>query len=257
MKLRNCVVLLCTSLLLTACVTTVDSRLTRKADPHKAVENYTQLGIGYIQQNRPDRARARIDRALEIDSDYAPAHMAMALLLQSENEPELAEQSFATAYDLDDEDSAVNYYYGLFLMQSQRYKEACPLLKVASSDITFQNRVKAYDTLGLCHYRAGERKNAISAYERSLKIQRFSAPTIVNLSTILYEDGQTEKALQYYRRFMNLVERNQSEHSAHSLWLGIKLARTNNDKTLERVFAKELESKHAGSTEYKLYKKSR
>ena len=101
MKSLPLIALLCSSFLLSACVTTVESRLTRKADPEKAVDNYTQLGLGYIQQGRFDRARARINRALEINPKYAPANNAMALLLQSEREPELAEEYFLKSIDLD------------------------------------------------------------------------------------------------------------------------------------------------------------
>ncbi|NRA24831.1 MAG: hypothetical protein HRU08_10240 [Oleispira sp.] len=81
MKSVQLVILLCCSLFLSACMTTIESRLTRKKDPEKAVENYTQLGLGYIQQGRFARARARLNRALEINQDYAPANNSMSLLL--------------------------------------------------------------------------------------------------------------------------------------------------------------------------------
>ena len=58
-KSLQLVILLCGSLFISACVTTSDSRLSRKADPVKAVENYTQLGLGYIRQGKLDIARAR------------------------------------------------------------------------------------------------------------------------------------------------------------------------------------------------------
>ena len=78
-RLTSPIALILITLLISGCVTTVESRLTRKANPDKAVENYTQLGLGYIQQGRYDRARARLNRALEINPEYPGANNAMAI----------------------------------------------------------------------------------------------------------------------------------------------------------------------------------
>ena len=253
MRSLQLVILLCGSLLLSACVTTVESRLTRKADPEKAVDNYTQLGLGYIQQGRFDRARARLNRALEIDSDYAPANNAMALLLQSEREPELAEEYFLKSIDLDDEFSQGQYNYGMFLMQQRRYEAACQHLKNAASDVEYQQRGKAYQNLGLCYYRNGQVDLAITTYERMLKVQRFNAPVLVNLSTLLFDKRRYDDAHYYYNRFTRIVERKQSQQSANSLWLGIRLGRINQDEKAVKTFASQLKANFPQSAEFQQY----
>lgn len=256
MKSLKLIALLCGSLLLSACVTTVESRLTRKADPEKAVDNYTQLGIGYIQQGRFDRARARINRALEIDPEYAPANNAMALLLQSEREPELAEEYFLKSIDLDSDFSQGQYNYGMFLMRNDRYEKACYHLNNAAQDVEYQQRGKAFQNLGLCYYRAGKIDLAITTYERMLKVQRFNAPVLVNLSTLLYEKERFEEAQQYFNRFTRLVDRQKSQHSANSLWLGIRLARVNKNAAEEKKLAQTLQVSFPDSEEYKRFKSS-
>jgi type IV pilus assembly protein PilF len=256
MKSLQLVILLCCSLFLSACVTTLDNRLTRKKDPEKAVENYTQLGLGYIQQGRFDRARARLKRALEINEDYAPANNAMALLLQSEHEPELAEEYFLKSVDLDDEFSQGQYNYGMFLMQHRRYEAACKHLKNAARDVEYQQRGKAYQQLGLCYYRDGKTDLAISTYERMLKFQRFNAPVLVNLATLLFEAQRFNESQKYFDRFTQVVERKQSQHSANSLWLGIKLARNMQNPEAIRGFAAELKANFPQSAEFKLYSES-
>jgi len=255
MKLKI-VILLCSSLFLSACVTTIESRLTRKKDPEKAVDNYTQLGLGYIQQGRFDRARARLNRALEIDEDYAPANNAMALLLQSEHEPELAEEFFLKSIDLDNEFSQGQYNYGMFLMQHKRYDTACEHLKNAARDVEYQQRGKAYQNLGLCYYRNGQVDLAISTYKRMLKVQRFNGAVLVNLSTLLFEKRRYDEAQQYYNRFTRIVERNKIEHSANSLWLGIKLGRLNQDEKIVQDLALELKANFPQSAELQLYSKT-
>lgn len=256
MKSLQLVILLCSAFLLSACVTTVDSRLTRKADPEKAVDNYTQLGLGYIQQGKYDTARARLNRALEIDSDYAPANNAMGLLLQSEREPEAAEEYFLKSINLDEDFSQGQYNYGMFLMQRQRYDEACEYLNNAARDVEYQQRGKAAQNLGLCYYRNGQTELAISTFERALQGQRYNTPILVNLTTLLIEVGRYDDAEAYYARFLRIVERKQNQHSSNSLSLGIKLARYFKDKAQEHKFAKLLEQDFPESEEYKLYKAS-
>ena len=256
MKSLPLVILLCASLFLSACVTTIESRLTRKADPVKAVDNYTQLGLGYIQQGRFDRARARLNRALEIDPDYAPANNAMALLLQSEREPELAEQYFLKSIDLDDDFSQGQFNYGMFLMQHNRYGEACKYLKQAAEDVEYPQRAKASQNLGLCYYRDGQVDLAITTYERMLNASRFNAPVLVNLATLLFEKRRFDEAQHYYDRFTQIVERKQNQQSANSLWLGIKLGRINQDGQAVKEFAAQLKNDFADSSEYQLYRET-
>lgn len=253
MKSLPLIALLCSSLLLSACVTTVESRLTRKADPEKAVDNYTKLGLGYIQQGRFDRARARLNRALEIDSEYPPANTAMGLLLQSEREPELAEEYFLKSIDYDQDYSRGHYHYGMFLMRGDRFDEACEYLNTAAQDVEYQQRGMAFQNLGLCYYRAGKIDLAITTYERMLKVQRFNAPVLVNLSTLLYEKARYDEAQKYFNRFTRLVDRQKSQHSANSLWLGIRLARVNKNSSEEAKLAQVLKANFADSEEYKRY----
>lgn len=256
MKTLHLVILLCGSLFLSACVTTVESQLTRKADPKKAVENYTKLGLGYIGQKRYDTARIRLNRALEINPDYAPANNAMALLLQSEHEPELAEDYFKKSIDLDSDFSQGQYNYGMFLMQHQRYNEACKHLKKAAKDVEYQQRGKAFQDLGLCYYRDNKIDLAISTYERALNTQRFNAAILVNLSTLLFEEGRYPEASAYFDRFLRIVNRKQIQHSANSLWLGIKISRQLERKEQEKSHIKQLKNEFSQSKEYKLYKES-
>lgn len=256
MRSLQLVILLCGSLLLSACVTTVESRLTRKADPVKAVDNYTQLGLGYIKQGKYDVARVRLNRALEINPDYAPANNAMALLLQTEHEPEIAEEYFLKSIRLDSGFSQSQYNYGMFLMQYQRYSEACKYLKNAAFDVEYPQRGKAYQNLGLCYYRDGNIDLAISTFERALKSQRFNSPVLVNVTTLLIEVERYEEAMGYYERFLRIVEREQSKHSSNSLWLGIKLAKHFEKNDQREQLANLLKQNFPKSKEYKLYKAS-
>ena len=256
MKSLQWIVVLIVGLSLSACVTTVENRLTRKADPDKAVDNYTQLGLGYLKKDNLVRARERLSHALKINSEYAPANNAMALLLITEGEPELAETYFKKAMALEENFSFGHYQYGMYLLQGQRYGEACRHLKVAAYDVEFQQRVSAFQNLGACYYRDNKASDAIKTYQHVLKIQRHNAHILVNLSTLLFDEGQFQQAQSYFDRFLRSVERKQSRHTAHSLWLGIKLAQVKGDLKQVTTLISSLARRFPDSTEYQLYKQS-
>ena len=176
--------------------------------------------------------------------------------MQVEGEPEEAGVYFEKTLELDDEYSKGHYHYGLFLMQNQDYGKACNHLKQAAQDIEFQQRGNAYTNLGLCYYRSGDVANAIKTYKRTLKVQRYNAQALVNLSAVLFEEAQYQESQQYFARFQQLVKRKQSKHSANSLWLGIKLAQVQGNTQSAANLAAELGKQFPDSNEYTLYKKS-
>ena len=123
-RLIGSVLVLIVSTALASCVTVTESRLTKKKSPEKAVENYTQLGLGYLNRNRPDLARKRLQKALSIDEDYAPANDAMGLLWQSESEFDLAEEFFKKAINEDSSFLIAQHHLGRLYTQLKRYDDA-------------------------------------------------------------------------------------------------------------------------------------
>ena len=96
-QLTKCILVLLPVFVLSACVTTETGRFTKKASPEKAVENYTQLGLGYLNKGRPDWARDRLKKALDINPNDPEANDAMGLVWQAEGELDLSEEFFKKA----------------------------------------------------------------------------------------------------------------------------------------------------------------
>src|SRR5690554_7050214 len=112
------------ALTMVACVTVTESRITKKKSPEKAVENYTELGMGYLERNRPDLARKRIEKALSIDDKYAPANDVMGLLWQTEGEFDLAEEFFKKAMSQDKKYTRARHNLGNLYLQLKQYDQA-------------------------------------------------------------------------------------------------------------------------------------
>ncbi|UZK03067.1 tetratricopeptide repeat protein [Venatoribacter cucullus] len=248
--------LLVASLLLTSCVTVTESRLTKKASPEKAVENYTQLGLGYLQRGRPDLARQRLQKALDIEEDYAPANDAMGLLWQTEGEFDLAEEYFRKAIRTDGSFTRARHNLGRLFSQTKEYASAESELKRASGDRYYDNRVGAMNDLALNFYRQNKIEQAIDTYGQTLRIAPYNAEALVNGSTLLFEAQRYEESLKYFDRFDRLVQREQAAHNAHSLWLGIKLLTIQQDTRRTIALATDLKRNFPDSVEYRLYQES-
>lgn len=244
------------ALSLSACVTVTESPFNKKASPEKAVDNYTQLGLGYLKKGRPDWARQRLNKALKINPDYAPANDGMGLLWQAEGEPDLAEESFKKALSDDASFTQARHHLGRLYSQTERFDEAEEELKEAAGDRYYDNRATAYNDLALNYFRAGKNEQAIASYREALRVMPYNVDALVNASTLLFEAQQFTESLKYFDRFDRLVQREQTRHSAHSLWLGIKLAtiQQNTKRTIE--LAKALKQTFPKSNEYKQYQQS-
>lgn len=244
------------ALLLSACVTVVETPFNKKASAEKAVENYTQLGLGYLRQGRNDLARQRLRKALSIDDDYAPANDAMGLLWQSEGEAELAEEAFSKAISLDGDFTLAKHHLGRLYLQTSRFEEAQEVLSEAATDPYYENRANAYADLAMSYYRSGGTEQAIQSYREALRITPYNVDALVNISTLLFEAQQYAESQKYFDRFERLVSREQTRHSAHSLWLGIKLATISQDTRHTVELATQLKQHFPDSREYKLYQQS-
>lgn len=241
---------------LSGCVTVTQDRFAEKASPEKSVDNYTQLGLGYLQKGRPDWARDRLQKALEIDPDNAAANDAMGLVWQTEGELDLAEESFDKALKSDSGFTQARHHLGRLYMQTGDFAKAEKLLKKTANDRYYNARVQAYSDLGMTHYRLGNPALAIDAYKESLRLAPYNVDALVNASTLLFEQQQYEESQKYFDRFDRLALKDQTDHSAHSLWLGIQLANINQNTSTAARLATELKKNFPQSHEYRLYQAS-
>ncbi len=244
------------SLVLASCVTVTESRFTKKKSPEKAVENYTKLGVAYLQKGRPDLARARLKKALEINESYAPANDAMAMVWQSEGEYDLAEDYYKRALSDDSSYTVARHHLGRLYTQMKRYDDAEDELKEASEDRYYDNRAGAYNDLALNYYRQSEPGKAIDTYTQTLRIAPYNVDALLSVSTLLFDAQRYDDSAKYFDRFDRMVKREQSKHSSQSLWLGIRLATIMGKTRRAADLAAELKRNFPDSAEYRMYRES-
>ncbi|MDX1635051.1 MAG: type IV pilus biogenesis/stability protein PilW [Marinobacter sp.] len=254
-QLIKCIGSLLVVVMFAGCVTTTDSRFAREADEEKALEDYVQLATAYIAQGNYDRARMHLERAMEIDADYAPAQAARGLVLQREGETALAESAFLRALKEDSDYTRGRVYYAAFLYGQERYREARDQFAKASADTGYPDRGSIFYNLGLTERQLGDHQAAATAFKRAVELNRGDARSLLALSSALVEAGQYDEAARYYDRLVGMMARNrQMTHTPESLLTGIRLARHQGDQNREASLALLLRNQYPNSEQYQKYK---
>ncbi|SIT06464.1 type IV pilus biogenesis/stability protein PilW [Neptunomonas antarctica] len=221
-----------------------------------ALQAYTTLGLQYLQSGDTANAKSAVQKALDIDTDYAPSYNALALIFQVEDEVVLAEKYYKKAIDLAPDLAMFHNNYGAFLFTQERYQEACVELAKATEDPFYNNRAQTFENLGRCYEQIGRSDVAIHAFERSLKTGGMRPLALVELADLYLSLGNIPKAEEYFTQFTELANSKQVNHSAKSLWVGIRLARENNKVSLAITYTLLLKNLYPESDEYKQYKES-
>lgn len=104
-------------------------------------------------------------------------------------------------------DLKVKYEYGQCLVRSKQYDEAIPLFQEAQRDPRY--KITAMDKTGLCFFLKGWYADAIDLFEQALGACEVQDNALAkdlryNLARSCEKDGQTEKALELYRKLAQL-----------------------------------------------------
>ena len=241
--------LLCVVMLLTACVSTGNvNPLTTKQGRDEARRAYVQLGLGYLQEGQTERAKIPLKRALELDSFDPQANAALALVFQTEMEPELAEQYFHKALSASNNDTRIVNNYGSFLYEQKRYKEAYERFEQAAADNLYPERSRVFESLGMTSLQLGNRDQAREQFTKALRLDRRLTRALLEMAQMSYEDKQYVPARDYYDRFSQLGEQN-----ARSLLLGARLAKIYDDRNKAASLGLLLKRLYPGTPEYQQY----
>lgn len=251
-QFRVWVVTLC-MVIVTGCVTTSDSALTRNADPEVAVERYVDLGFEYIKREDFKRAQKHLNRALELDEDNAAANSALGLIYSRQGEKKLAEKVFQKALDSDANYTRGRTYYAAFLFSDQRFEDALGEFMLAAEDTTYSARSQVFTNIGLCNIRLNAFDKAVAAYERALQLDRFNAGALAGITEVLLMQDQFKRAQFYYNRLVNQIAKQALSHSAQTLWQGVRIAKHfNADKQADSLAAL-LQQQYPDSVEARKY----
>lgn len=236
---------------LTACVTETNDPLAQNRDPDKAAKTYVEAGMLYMQKQRMTDAHRTLKRAHEIAPDSPVVNNAYALFFSMEGEPKQAEKHFKRALKSDPDFSQARNNYAAYLFEHERYDEAVEQLLVVTKDYRYIKRFTAFENLGICYLKLGDKEKAKAAFNRALQLNPKLPNALLEMSQLSMEQGNNQLAYRYLTHYESFVK-----PSPKQLWLGIQLQRKLGDKDKLASYELALKNLFPGSKEYKAFKAS-
>lgn len=242
------------------CVTrTVDSRgmvVTRsdllkpsdETEKHRRARIRLELASNYFEAGQTAVALDEVRQALAIDSSSADAYNLRGLIYLRLNDHTQAEDSFRRALGLRPQDASIMHNHAWLLCQQARYAEADKQFERALAEPTYAARSKTLMAQGLCQDRAGLQAQAELTLLKAYELDARNPIVAYNLSRLLIQRGEHQRAQFYIRRLNNSEWAN-----AESLWLGIKVERALGDRVAVEQLASKLGQRFPESREQSWY----
>ena len=215
-----------------------------EADPRKRAEIRTELASSYYREGRLAIALEEAQRAVQVDSRYAPAHGLLGLIYMEIGDRREAEASFGRALRLDPENGDMLNNYGWFLCQSGRERESVEYFQRAASNRLYATPSLAMRNAGGCLLKINDFDGAERALRRALEFDGTDAVTKYELARLHLRRNQLDRAAFYYG-LLDPASRN----GAPGLWLGLRIARASGDLRRERDLASQLNERYPDSAE--------
>ena len=245
---------------LSGCVTrTVDARgqvVTRsetkapsdESETHKRSRIRLELASNYFEAGQTNVALDEVRQALAIDANNPDAHNLRGLIYLQLNVHAQAEESFRRALALRPQDASIVHNHAWLLCQQKHYAEADKQFERALSSPAYAARSKTLMAQGLCQERAGQGIQAEATLLKAYELDARNPIIAYNLSSLLSQRGQNQRAQFYIRRLNNSEWAN-----AESLWLGIKIERALGDSVALEQLAGQLGKRFPESREQSWY----
>ena len=179
-----------------------------------------ELAVAYFEQGQTGVALDELKQALALDPVFPEAFNLRGLVYMRLSDNALAEDSFKRALVLNPRDADTQHNYGWLLCQMGRHADSERAFGQAMASAVYANRAKTLMTMGLCQARAGRTGEAEKNLARSYELDPGNPVTAYNLSQLLYQRADYERAQFYIRRLNNGEYAN-----AETLWLGVKVER--------------------------------
>jgi type IV pilus assembly protein PilF len=237
--------------LIAGCVTETNDPLAQNRDPSKAAKTYVEAGTLYMQQRQMDNAARTLKRAEALAPNDPGVNNALALFYSIEGEDEQVERYFKKALSIDPEFSQARNNYAAYLFQKQRYDKAVEHLERVVKDYRYQRRYTAYENLGICYLKLGDKDGAKEAFGRALQLNPNMPNSLIEMGVLSMDEGNNLLAAKYLKKYESI-----SQPSPKQLWLGIRLQRILGDKNKLSSYELALKNLFPGSDEYQAYKAS-
>jgi type IV pilus assembly protein PilF len=210
-----------------------------------------ELATSYYQAGKNTVALDEVKQAMQTDSSFSDAYNLAGLIYQALEQPELAEQHFRRAIELNPGDGSPLHNLGWLQCQQKQYEQADKSFIRALAVPGYPGRAKTLMAQGFCQIRAGNTAQAVDTLKQSYALDRDNPITSYNLALLLFKGRQYDDALPYIRHLNNSNLAN-----AQSLWLGIKVEHALGNRAAVQQLGEQLQQRFGDSPEAVLYERN-
>ena len=139
------------------------------------------------------------------------------------------------------------------MFSERRYQEALDQFEIAANDTGYIGRAQIFTNIALCNTKLNNIDAAITAYQKTLRLDRTNGRALSGLTELLIQTKDFHKAQQYYNHLVRLIRQQGLQHTAQSLWQGIRIADYFNSDAQEASLIMLLEKNYPNSNEYSQY----
>ncbi len=247
---KKVIYMLLLMVLLPACTTTTSSPNT--GNLKKAAEYNASLGSQYLNAGELKKARAKLLKALDQDSENAEANFSYGLLLSRVKQAPQAETYFLKAIKLAPDETYYQDTFGIFLCRLDRFDEANTWFIQAANNPYNETPEYAYNNAGSCALSQGKRLEAEESIRQALRKNPRFAPALLNMAELSLDLKKYRIAKAYYSRALKYTKQ-----TADSLWLGVKINRLLGDRRAVDNYGLMLKRDFPQSQETLLYLESK
>ena len=203
-----------------------------------------ELASSYYEEGKTEVALDEVKQVLALDPTFGEAYNLRGLIYLRLGDPVQAEDNFRRAVVLNPRDGDAHHNYGWLQCQRGRYPEAARSFQQALAIPLYSGRSKTFLAMGVCDARAGLMADAERNLLRAYELDAANPVAGYNLSRVLYQRGDFQRAQFYIRRLNNSELAN-----AESLWLGIKVENRMNDAQAMSQLSEQLRKRYPQSRE--------
>jgi len=217
----------------------------------KEASNYNaELGVAYLQQGRFELALSKLKKSLEQNPDNADAQHFIAELYHQIGKTSLASKHFELAMELDPDNSMLKNNYGVFLCEQKQFEKSKKLFIEVSKDPLYSQMALLHENIGICAKEKGDLKTAEDYLRKTLREVPNSPKSLLAMAELSFDKQDYPGSSDYLYKYLKV-----SRHNAASLWLGILLAKKDNNMNRVASYSILLKGKFPDSKQAQWLKK--
>ena len=199
------------------CVSTETSTRTTEPSEDAGAQNY-QLGAQYFRNGNYELARARLERAIELEPRNANAHSLLALTFVELGNHRLANENFERAVRLSPNNKDVRNAYAVYLCQQREFDDAMEQFDRAINVRDNDTRWIEMTNAGVCVAQQPDLARAEQYFRQAIQLRPAFGEALIQMAALKHRTDDNLTARAFLERYLQV-----NEASAPVLYLAVQI----------------------------------